>query len=59
VSWWRSAATTCRCIAKQFLYVYHFGDDWRHAIRVKRIEQQDDEPYGAASVGANKQVIAV
>ena len=35
----------------EFLYLYDFGDDWRHTIRVERTEQQD-EPYGAAFVVA-------
>jgi hypothetical protein len=35
----------------EFLYLYDFGDDWRHMIRVERAEQHD-EPYGAAFVVA-------
>ena len=35
----------------QFTYLYDFGDDWMHQVRVEQAEPQD-EPYGAAFVHA-------
>ena len=46
-----SCYVTCSEQTWSFLYLYDFGDDWRHMIRVERAEQHD-EPSGAAFVVA-------